>query len=47
MIKTVDIMNYLLRLERKKINWYKNIIVQVKYDGNEVFIGSLDFEGIK
>lgn len=47
MIKTIDIIASILKLERKKINWYKNIIVQVKYDGNEVFIGSLDFEGIK
>jgi hypothetical protein len=47
MIKTIDIIVSILKLERKKINWYKNIIVQVKYDGNEVFIGSINFEGIK
>ena len=47
MLKTVDIMLYILKLERKKIDWYKTIIVMVKYEGNEVFIGSLNFEGIK
>lgn len=47
MIKTIDVMIYLLRLERKKINLYKTIVIQIKYYGNEVFIGSLNFEGIE
>jgi hypothetical protein len=47
MIKTIDVMIYLLRLERKKLNLYKTIFIQIKYYGNEVFIGSLNFEGIK
>lgn len=46
-LKTVDIMLCILKLERKKIDWYKTIIIMVKYEGKEVFIGSLNFEGIK
>ena len=45
-ITTVQMLHKILKIERK-INFYKSIFVIIKYENEVVFIGDLNFEGIK
>jgi len=46
MITTAQILLKILKIERK-LNFYKSIIVLIKYENEVVFTGDLNFEGIE
>lgn len=45
-ITTIDMLHKILKIERK-INYYKSIFVIICYENKEVFLGSLNFDGIE
>lgn len=47
MVTIITMMSKILKKEISKINHYKSIIVVIKYEGKDVFIGSINFDGIK
>jgi hypothetical protein len=46
MITTAQMLFKILKIERK-INYFKSIIVLIKYENEVVFTGDLNFEGIE
>ena len=46
LINVYNMLSKILKKEIKKINFYKSIIVIIKYEDKEVFIGSLNFDGL-
>jgi len=44
-ISVTEMINKILNLKDRKINYYKSVFVIIKYDGINVFIGDLNFEG--
>lgn len=46
-IKVYHMMNEILNLKIKNINFYKSIFVIIYYEGKQIFLGSINFEGIK
>ena len=45
-ISITDMMNKILNLKRRKLDYYKSIFVIINYDDKNVFMGSLNFEGL-
>jgi hypothetical protein len=45
-ITVYHMMAKILKRQEKKINFYKSIIVIIKYEDEEVFMGSLSFDGL-
>lgn len=45
-ISVTDMMIKMLNLRARKIDHYKSIFIIIKYEGKNVFIGSLSFEGL-
>lgn len=45
MISITEMIKQILNLKDRKINYYKSVFVIIKYDGKDVFIGDLNFEG--
>ena len=45
-ISVTDIMIKMLNLKARKIDHYKSVFVIIKYDGKNVFMGNLNFQGL-
>ena len=45
-ISVRDMMVKMLNLKERKIDYYKSVFVIIKYNGKNVFMGCLNFEGL-
>jgi hypothetical protein len=46
MISVTEMIKQMLNLKARKIDYYKSVFVIIKYDGKNVFMGNLNFEGL-
>ena len=45
-ISVSEMMVKMLNLKARKFDYYKSVFVIIKYDGKNVFMGNLNFEGL-
>lgn len=45
-ISVSEMMVKMLNLKPRKIDYYKSVFIIIKYDGKNVFMGNLNFEGL-
>lgn len=45
-ISVGDMMKKILNLKARKIDYYKSVFVIIKYDGKNMFMGNLSFDGL-
>lgn len=45
-ISVTDMMIKILNLKARKIDHYKSVFVVIKYEGKNVFLGNLSFQGL-
>ena len=46
MISVTEMIKQMLNLKARKIDHYKSVFVIIKYEGKNVFMGSLNFQGL-
>ena len=45
-ISVTEMINQMLKLKSRKIDYYKSVFVIIKYDGKNMFMGNLSFDGL-